>query len=174
MNIDLIIEAGYDTPDLLADFLMLDTGEQDEIYRAAVGKQSCACGLPENRASDMRHSRRTDERENSMINTHVQKLIDRHGTDTMNTKGSALRSEIRKSPPGSHAAAWTVYAILTASARFKPTNSDTPEYQAYEDATDAIMNILGNLIWPDGLSPTPCFRAHLSPERYKEAAKRHG
>ncbi len=35
------------------------------------------------------------------------------------------------------------------------------------------MNVLGNLIWPDGLSPTPCFRLHLSPERYKEAVKRY-
>ena len=109
-----------------------------------------------------------------MINPSVQKLIDRHRNDSLNSKGSALRSEIRRSPPERHAAAWTAYAMLTAAARFKPTDSDTPEYQAYEDARDAVMNVLGNLIWPDGLSPSPCFRSHLSPERYKEAVKRYG
>ncbi len=48
MNIDLVIAAGYDTADSLANFLMLDFEEQEEIYRAIVGKlqkQSCACGL---------------------------------------------------------------------------------------------------------------------------------
>ncbi len=109
-----------------------------------------------------------------MINPTVQKLIDRYSTDTLNSKGSALRSEIRKSPAEKHPAAWTAYAILTAAARFKPTDSDTPEYQTYEAAHDALMNVLGNLIWEDGLSPTPCFRLHLSPERYKEAVKRYG
>ena len=108
-----------------------------------------------------------------MINPNVQKLIDKHRCDSMQKKGSALRSEIRKSPSEQHAAAWTVYAMLTAAGRFKPTDSETPEYQAYEAASDAIMNVLGNLIWPDGLSPTPCFRLHLSPERYKEAVKRY-
>ncbi len=50
MNIDLVIASGYDTPDLLAGFLMLDTEEQDEIYRASVGKlqnKYCDCALPE-------------------------------------------------------------------------------------------------------------------------------
>ncbi len=48
MNIDLVIAAGYDTPDSLANFLTLGFEEQEEIYRAIVGKlekQSCACGL---------------------------------------------------------------------------------------------------------------------------------
>ncbi len=108
-----------------------------------------------------------------MIHQNVQKMIDKYRNDSMNSRGSALRSEIRKSPADQHHAAWTVYAILAAAARFKPTDSDTPEHQAYEAANDAIMNVLGNLIWPDGLSPTPCFRLHLSPERYKEAAKRY-
>ncbi len=48
MNIDLVIAAGYDTADPLANFLMLGFEEQEEIYRAIVGKlqkQSCACGL---------------------------------------------------------------------------------------------------------------------------------
>ena len=109
-----------------------------------------------------------------MINSNVQKLIDKYRNDSMHSKGSALRSEIRKSPAEQHPAAWTAYAILTTAARFKPTDSDTPEYQAYEAAHDALMNVLGNLIWPDGLSPSPCFRLHLSPERYKEAIKRYG
>ncbi len=108
-----------------------------------------------------------------MLNPNVQKLIERYGNDRMTSKGSALRSEIRKAPSEQPPAAWTVYAMLTAAGRFKPTASDTPEYQAYEAANDAIMNVLGNLIWPDGLSPTPCFRLHLSPERYKEAVKRY-
>jgi hypothetical protein len=50
MNIDLIIASGYDTPDLLTGFLMLGVEEQDEIYRAAVGKlheKPCACGVQE-------------------------------------------------------------------------------------------------------------------------------
>lgn len=92
----------------------------------------------------------------------------------MNSKGGALRSEIRKAPTESHAAAWTAYAMLTAAARFKPTDSDSPEYRAYEAAHDALMNVLGDIIWPDGLSPSPCFRLHLSPERYKAAVERYG
>jgi|GEM_PF-5109788 len=92
----------------------------------------------------------------------------------MTSKGSALRSEIRKAPPENHAAAWTVYAILIAAARFKPTDADAPEYRAYEAAHDALMNVLGDLIWPDGLSPDCCFRLHLSPERFKEARERYG
>ncbi len=91
----------------------------------------------------------------------------------MTNKGSALRSEIRKAPPENHAAAWTVYAILTAAGRFKPTDEDSPEYHAYESAHNALMNVLGDLLWPDGLSPNPCFRLHLSPERFKAAHERY-
>lgn len=109
-----------------------------------------------------------------MIHPNVQKLIDRHRHDRMASKGSALRNEIRKSPPERHAAAWTVYAMLTAAARFKPKDGDTSEYRAYEAAHDVLMNALGDLIWPDGLSPQPCFRLHLSPERYKKAVELYG
>ena len=108
-----------------------------------------------------------------MIHPTVQKLIDRYSTDRMTSKGSALRSEIRKAPPESQAAAWTAYAMLTAATRFKPTDSDSPEYRAYEAAQDALMNVLGDIIWPDGLSPQPCFRLHLSPERFKAAHERY-
>jgi hypothetical protein len=109
-----------------------------------------------------------------MIHPNVQKLIDRYSTDRMTTKGSALRSEIRKAPPESHAAAWTAYAMLTAAARFKPTDSDSPEYRAYEAVHNALMNVLDDLIWLDGLSTSPCFRLHLSPERYRAAVEWYG
>lgn len=109
-----------------------------------------------------------------MIHPNVQKLIDRYSHDRMNSKGGALRSEIRKAPAEKHASAWTVYAMLKSSARHRPTDSDSPEYAAYEAAHDALMNVLGDLIWPDGLSSSPCFRLHLSPERYKAAVERYG
>lgn len=110
-----------------------------------------------------------------MISPNVQqKLMDKYRHDRMTAKGSALRSEIRKALPENHAAAWTVYAIIMASKRFKPNDSDTPEHEAYTAANDALMNVLGDLIWPDGLCPNPCFRSHLSPERYKAALERYG
>lgn len=35
MNLDLLIAAGYDTPEKLADFCMMDNDEQNEAYAAA-------------------------------------------------------------------------------------------------------------------------------------------
>lgn len=109
-----------------------------------------------------------------MIHPNTRKVIDRYRIDRMTAKGSALRSEIRKASAENHNAAWTVYAILQSSSRFKPTDQDTPEYRAYEAAQNAIMNVLGDLLWPDGLSPNGCFRWHLSPERHREAIERYG
>ena len=53
MNLEIIIAAGYDTPDLMTAFLMKDNEEQDRIYRAAAekyGKILRFCNSPKSAA----------------------------------------------------------------------------------------------------------------------------
>lgn len=48
MNLDLIVAAGYNTPERLTDFLMLDHDEQVRIYAdiaAKTGKAVLTCDL---------------------------------------------------------------------------------------------------------------------------------
>ncbi len=49
MDLEIIIAAGYDTPDRLTNFLMLDNEEQDKIYQDAIELYNIAfaCDIPE-------------------------------------------------------------------------------------------------------------------------------